>query len=210
MSEARILPDEALMALGQVHLDNGRPKEAYECFRDAARGGRPAALNMLGRCHERGWGVRRDPALARQCFTRAADLGDAWAMFNLADLLARGEGGPKDAEGAYRLYAEAARRGNGKALNMLGLFHEEGEVVPPDRMAAMAFYEAAAEAGDCWGAFNLARLMIDAGRTEAALSWLDRALETGFADFFRMMAEMLETHPDPRILARGRAARARL
>lgn len=181
----RRAPDEvdALLLLGQTHLDNHRPRDAFDCFRDAARSGRAAALNMLGRCHERGWGVARDAALAARLFRAAAEGGEPWAMFNLADLLWRGDGCEKDAEAAFRFYEAAARGGVGKALNMLGLFHENGEVVAKDRDAALAFFEAGAEGGDCWAAFNLARCLAADGRHEAARAWLLRARETGFPDF---------------------------
>ncbi|WP_247888897.1 tetratricopeptide repeat protein [Azospirillum brasilense] len=116
------------LALGQQCLDRGGADRAraVEWFRIAARSGDARAVNMLGRCHEHGWGVPADPVLAAAHYRRAADLGDAWALFNLADLHCRGLGVPADDAEASRLYAAAARRGNVKALNMLGLFHESG------------------------------------------------------------------------------------
>ena len=198
------------LALGQQCLDRGGAEQAraVEWFRIAARSGDPRAVNMLGRCHEHGWGVPADPVQAAAHYRRAAELGDAWAPFNLADLHCRGVGVPADDAEAYRLYADAARKGNVKALNMLGLFHEAGRAVPEDGAGARRFFQAAAEGGDCWGRFNHARLLVQDGRTEEALAWFARALETGFPDFYRSMAAALADQPDPRLRALAQRAAA--
>ncbi|WP_236025197.1 tetratricopeptide repeat protein [Arenibaculum pallidiluteum] len=205
------------LALGQLCLDRGGPEQAraLEWFRIAARSGDARAINMIGRCYERGWGVAPDPRTASAYYLKAADLGDVWALFNLGDLYCRGEGVPADDEAAYRLYAAAARRGHVKALNMLGLFHECGRAVPPDPAAALAFFKAAAEGGDCWGCFNYGRtLALDTtrdGALDEAVAWFRRGLDSGFPDFYRSMAAALAEHPDPRLqdLARQAAALAR-
>lgn len=154
---------KAQLILAQSHLDAGRQKDAFSCFGIAARSGHPVALNMLGRAYERGWGVKRDPAMAARCFETAIEGGDGWAMFNLADLFLIGEGVPKNEQRAYQLYVDAARTGNVKALNMLGIMHEEGPPPSgkPDVEGARQFYQAAAEGGDCWAWLNLGRLALE-------------------------------------------------
>lgn len=197
--------NEAALALGQMLLDSGRPQEALDSFSMAARGGNIAALTMIGRMHERGWGVPADPALAAGYFARAADAGDAWAMFNLADLCLAGRGVPQDRLRAHRLYASAAGLGHAKALNMLGMLAETGEGPDPTE-AATDYFRAAAEAGDCWAQFNLARRLLEQGEGEQALAWLDRSLDAGFPDYWRTLARLLADHPDPAL--RHRAAQA--
>ncbi len=198
------------LALGQLCLDRGGSEQAQavEWFRSAARSGDARAINMLGRCYERGWGVAANPREAAAYYLKAADRGDVWALFNLGDLYCRGEGVPADNEAAYRLYAAAARKGHVKALNMLGLFHECGRAVPVDGAAARAFFKAAAEGGDCWGQFNHARMLILDGALDQAVPWLRQTLETGFPDFFHSMAAALAEHPDPRLQALARQASA--
>jgi uncharacterized protein len=198
------------LAFGQLCLDRGGSEQAQaaEWFRLAARGGDARALNMLGRCHERGWGVVPDPERAAAYYLKAADRGDVWALFNLGDLYCRGEGVRADDEAAYRLYAAAARKGHVKALNMLGLFHECGRAVPTDGTVARDFFRAAAEGGDCWGQFNHARMLILDGALDQALPWFRRALENGFPDFFRSMAAALAAHPDPNLQVLARQASA--
>lgn len=197
---------EAQLALGQSALDRGEPAAALEWFRTAARAGDARAFNMVGRCHERGWGVPAAPARAARYYRKAANLGDGWALFNLADLHFRGLGVPRDLPAAYRLYVAASQAGIAKALNMLGLCHEGGHAVAADTAAARALFQAAGEAGDCWGAFNLARLLLAEGKRVEACLWLERALQSGFADFFRAMADALRGHPDAQLAALGARA----
>ncbi|UEM01852.1 sel1 repeat family protein [Skermanella rosea] len=204
------MPDiiDAQLALGQLCLDRGGADlpQAIGWFRIAARSGDARAINMLGRCHERGWGVPADPAMAAAYYRKAAERGDAWALFNLGDLHCRGEGVEADDEAAYRLYAAAAGKGHVKALNMLGLFHECGRAVPADAAAARSLFKAAAEGGDCWGQFNHGRMLVLDGAIDRALPWFRRALGSGFPDFFRSMAAALAEHPDPDLQALARQA----
>ncbi|MFC0284611.1 tetratricopeptide repeat protein [Camelimonas abortus] len=211
MSDARVRTTvEVQLALGQSALDRGDGRAALEWFRAAARGGDARAFNMIGRCYERGWGVKPDPAMAADWFRRAAAMGDAWAMFNLADLYCRGHGVPADPEAAFGLYARSARRGNAKALNMLGLFREEGRFGPPDLKAAAELFHAAAKGGDCWGAFNLGRLLAQAGETALARGWFEKALAAGFPDFWRAMAAALEESGMAELAPLARQARQRV
>ncbi len=170
---------KAQLILAQTHLDAGCREDAFSCFGIAARSGHPVALNMLGRAYERGWGVKRNPAMAARCFETATEGGDGWAMFNLADLFLAGDGVPKNPQRAYRLYVDAARTGNAKALNMLGIMHEDGTAPggEPDPDVAHQFYQAAAEGGDCWAWLNLARLALDRGARSEAAESLEKALD---------------------------------
>ncbi|MFG1429704.1 tetratricopeptide repeat protein [Xanthobacter sp. V2C-8] len=201
--------DEVHLALGQMCLDRGDRAHALDWFRAAARAGNACAFNMIGRCHDLGWGTAPDPAAAVPYFRRAAAMGDGWALFNLADLHARGRGVAHDDPVAYALYLEAARRGIGRAYNMLGLFHEAGRAVPADREKAADFFRAGGEIGDCWAAFNLGRLLLEDGARKAALPWLEQALETGFPHFHQAMAEAIGEQDDPALAALARRAAAR-
>ncbi|MFT4012567.1 MAG: hypothetical protein QM682_04005 [Paracoccus sp. (in: a-proteobacteria)] len=200
---------EAALALGQMLLDGGKPQAALDSFSMAARGGSAAALTMIGRMHERGWGVPRDPGLAAGYFARAAEAGDAWAMFNLADLCLSGQGVARDEARAHALYAAAARKGHAKALNMLGMLAEAGQG-PDPASAAIDYFHAAAKAGDCWAQFNLARLLLQAGARAPALDWLDRSIRGGFPEYWRRAARLLADHPDAAMRARAAQALRRL
>lgn len=200
---------ETHLLLGQLALDRGEPDAALPWFEAAAREGSAVGFNMLGRAAERGWGRAPDPAAAARYYRHAAERGDVWALFNLADLHCRGHGVPRDDGAAYALYLEAARRGHLKSLNMLGLFHEAGRACPPDRTGARELFAAAARGGDCWGCFNLGRLLVEDGAVAAAIPWFERGLAAGFPDFFRAVADALTHHPDARLAAVAASARRR-
>ncbi len=199
---------EAQLLLGQLALQRGDHDAALEWFRIASRHGDARGFNMLGRCYERGWGVAVDEEMAVAYFRHAAELGDAWATFNLADAYARGRGCQRDDGLAYTYYVKAAGLGHAKSLNMLGLFHEEGRAVAADESAAREFFRAGAEAGDCWAQFNHARMLIGDREISGAVVWLDKALDSGFPDFWMSMAEILSAISEPQLQAIGRKARA--
>lgn len=199
---------EAALATGQLLLEAGEPAQALDSFRMAARAGDARGLTMLGRAAERGWGMAPDPRQAAGWYRRAAAEGEPWAMFNLADLHLRGAGVPRDAADAARLYAAAAQGGLVQALNMLGMLAETGAAGPADPAAASAYYTAAAERGDCWGQFNLARLLLAEGRLPEALVWLDRALARGVPGFPEAVAAALSGARHPELSRRAAQARA--
>lgn len=197
--------NEALLALGQSALDRGDGSAAFGWFMAAARHGDARALNMAGRCHERGWGVRADAAAAARLYRAAVAGGDGWACFNLADLHLNGRGVARDPAAAQALYAQAARRGVAKALNMLGLL----AVDRPDGTAdARAFFRAGAAAGDCWAAFNEGRHLLAEGKAGQAEALFRQALEAGFPDFWNVMANALEGAAHEGIAALAARARA--
>ena len=201
---------ETQLMLGQIHLDQGRMDEAFLMFEAAARSGDPRAVNMLGRAHERGWGITRDPATAALYYTHAADHGYGWALFNLADLYLAGQGVRADPCRAHVLYVAAARAGVAKALNMLGIMAEQCMVPALLPASAPVFFHAAAMAGDCWGCVNLARLHLAADQTAQAVPWLRKALEHGFGDVFAAIATLLATRPEPLLRSVAREATRRM
>ncbi|MDB5382747.1 MAG: sel1 repeat family protein [Rhodospirillales bacterium] len=66
---------DAMVMHGQALLDAGDPGGALAWFRIAAKAGDAMGLNMLGRCHEMGWGVVADAAEALGWYRRAAEAG---------------------------------------------------------------------------------------------------------------------------------------
>ncbi len=157
---------------------------------DRRAGDDARAHNMLGRAFELGWGVKVNREQAHAHYRHAADRGDAWAMFNLADLLMRAKPDEDGEAEAFQLYTAAARLGHVKSMNMIGLFYEDGRGVEADRQMASRFFRAGAEGGDCWAAYNCARLALEVDDIGSAATWLETCLETGFAAFW------VETGPE--------------
>lgn len=194
--EARALsPVEGQLMLAQIYLDRQQMQAAFSMIEVAARSGDAQALNMLGRAYERGWGVAPNPQLAMQYFEMAASQNYGWAFFNLADLYLAGHGTSRDVGRAYTLYVKAAQAGVAKALNMIGLLQEDQS--PAGVVAARQYYRSAAEAGDCWGALNMARLALQEGDTQSAQVFFQKTLETGFDACFDAMKKLLAFMPAP-------------
>ena len=154
---------EAQAVWGQMLLDRGEPEQGFGWFEKAAQQGHLMALNMLGRCYDLGWGTAVNKRRAGECFRIAAERGLDWAMYNYATALALGDGVTEDKAAALGWFEKAAALGNAKAVNHVGSFHEDGWVVARDMAKAADCYRQAAEGGDFRGAFNHARMLLDAG-----------------------------------------------
>lgn len=185
---------EAQAVYGQMLLDRGEPEQGFRWFEKAAQQGHLMALNMVGRCYDLGWGVDVNKQRAAECFRVAAERGLDWAMYNYATALALGDGVAEDKAAALGWFEKAAALGNAKAVNHVGSFHEDGWVVPRDMAKAAEFYARAAEGGDFRGAFNHARMLLDAGSTEEARDWLGKAMATGTPAFREKVAGWLRDH----------------
>jgi len=170
---------EAQAVWGQMLLDGITVERdaaaAFAWFNHAAAQRHLMALNMVGRCYDLGWGTPVDKARAAACFAAAADAGMVEAMYNLATALALGEGVAQDRAAALGWFMRAADAGYAKAMNHVGSFHEDGWATPRDIRAAAHWYARAAEGGDFRGAFNHARMLIEAGGQAVALVWIERA-----------------------------------
>lgn len=192
---------EAQLLHAQALLDAGDAAGAFAWFGIAAGTGAPAALNMLGRCHECGWGTPQDAAQAFPLYRRAAEAGLDWAQYNLANLLARGAGCERDMGEALRWYRAAAAQGHAKAINLVGRFTEEGWATPRDPALARDLYRRAAEAGDFRGQCNHAQALREAGRRVEAAQWFARAAAGGTPGFLRSLAKGLADAPEPELRA---------
>ncbi len=203
----------AQLSWGLMLLDgHGTPRDlpaAFNWIQIAARAGGRDAMNMLGRCHELGWGTDINLAIAARCYRAAAEQKHAWAQFNLACLMLREDGVPGEPTEALTLLARAARQGNAKAMNMLGRCCEEGWRGPPKPAAARRWYLRAARGGCFRGAFHTARHLIASGETDRALAWLRQSIASAPADFCEEIAELFAHHPDERLCAISELARAR-
>lgn len=105
---------------GVVALMTGKYEEALQTFVPLAETSKHAyARYFLGRMHEAGQGVPKDPKVAAQWYQKAAEQGVADAQYRLGLLYERGEGVPGDMEYAYGWYSVAAHLGNAKGTEAL-------------------------------------------------------------------------------------------
>ncbi len=194
----------AQVVYGQMLLDGHGvtrdPAAAYHWFRRATAIGSLDARNMLGRCHELGWGVPASHREALGHYRRAALSGHVWGLYNLGCMLLYGDVRRDHAE-AFRCFSAAAERGEGeassKALGMLARCHEEGWGTPVNLAAALRGYEAAAASGDCWAALNLGLIHLEAERVPEARAAFDTARARATPSCLPAIADALKRLADP-------------
>jgi TPR repeat protein len=218
--EARLAGDPALLAermrqaavngdvsaqigLGHMLLEgHGEPRDAdaaLRWFQLAARTGHADAINMVGRCHELGWGTARNTRIAAQAYRAAAEQGNAWANFNLAMLMLARDGAEGDSGEILALLVRSARRGNAKALSFIGQGCEEGWRGTPKPNTARRWYARGARRGCFRASFNFARHLMADGDTDGAVRWLRRSVEAAPGNFCAELGAYLQGHPDARL-----------
>lgn len=168
---------------------------ALRWFKLAAGAGDAAALNMVGRCYEVGWGVPQDPEEAVRWFRLAADKNYCWAQYNLGKLLARGHGGNRDPKVALQLLVRAARQHVSKGMNMLGRYREQAG----ERRKAMLWYRWAAARGCFRGQFHYGRYLAEMGRIDDGIHWIQTSLSHAPQRYCGEALEMLAHHPLPEL-----------
>jgi TPR repeat protein len=182
----RVLADfghaDAQAIFGQWLLDGRHLKrdgeQALQWFLKAAQKGNVTAMNMVGRCHENGWGTEIDYFAAANWYRQAARKGLDAAMYNYANLLQAGRGVTQDHVTAVALYREAADLGHAKSMTKIGRYYEDGLVLEKDADAAMFCYQAGAEGGDFRGQFSYAGMLAARGDMAQAVKWLRKVPAT--------------------------------
>jgi len=150
---------------------------AFVWFSRAAAQRDADAMNMMGRCHENGWGTALDEGLAAHGYLSSATLGHDWGQYNWANLLFDGRGVPIDRPQALVWYERAARQGHARAMNLLGRCHEEGWGCEKNPEAAFDWYRRSAEGGYYRAQWNHAAALADHGLKREAAEWFRRAAE---------------------------------
>lgn len=176
------------------------PVEAFYWFQLSASAGHALAANMVGRCHELGFGTPVDFERAAAWYRRAVSANLDWSMYNLAHLYATGRGVVLNQGRARELYCRAAGLGHAKSMNMLGRYFEEGIAGEKNEAIAIDWYRRAAQAGDFRGQASIATIELARGNTDAAVDWLEQAVQTGSPAFLRQLAGQLESSNEPRLL----------
>lgn len=172
---------------------------AFRWFQIAARSRNVEAINMLGRCHELGWGTARNTRAAAQCYRVAGHAGHAWANFNLAMLMLARDGAEGEKRDILSLLVRSARRGNAKAMNAIGEACEEAWRGAAKVVPARRWYVRAARRGCFRGAFNTARHLMGDGNVDGAVYWLRQSISRAPGAFCSELASHLADHPDSRL-----------
>lgn len=114
------------------------------------------ALNRLGKCYARGFGVEADADKALACFERAAENGSSSGVKNLGLAYLCGRGAARDAEKGIALLERAVAMNDGEAMVELGDVYRDGKDAPKDTPRAIALYEQAMALGCASGYTHMA------------------------------------------------------
>ncbi len=152
-------------AASEIHLLQA-PPERVAVWREGADAGDPACQWLIGRCHDFGFTVPKNPAEAASWYRKAADQGYARAQLSLGHKLAAGKGVAKDLDEAVRLYQKAADQPFcPEAYEWLIQAYLRGYGVPKDLVRvkqlaprAIAAYQKLADQGYAGARMRLARI----------------------------------------------------
>lgn len=172
--------------------------------------GHAMAMNIAGRCHERGWGTPVYSGKAVHWYRQAvrADLPEA--KYNLANMLCAADGVARDHAEAFALHRQATEQGYAKAFAKLGRYFEDGQLGERDEAMAFDCYRRGAEGGDFRGQFCYAGMLAAQGREAQALHWLARVPETATPRYLKQAGALLResTHAVFRAIGERMLARA--
>ncbi len=107
-------------------------KTAAEMYLEGARDGDALASFNYGYCLWRGFGVEKDPHLAKSFFAFAKEMEGGEAAYNLAIMYIKGDGVLKDYKRAVEYMALSADQGCIEAQLYMGVAHTQGCVFEPD------------------------------------------------------------------------------
>ena len=205
----------AQLCLGRMLLDgkgleHNAPERdepaAFDWFSRAAVQGDAEAMNMVGRCHENGWGVPVDLGRAASSYRASAECGHDWGQYNLGNLLFDGRGVPPDRPQALHWFLLAASQGHGRAMNLVARCLEEGWGCRRSIEDAEYWYGQSAQSGYFRAQFNHAVLLVERGLADQAAQWFWKAATGGDEPMRRTIAAALEEAAHPAL----RRVRARV
>jgi hypothetical protein len=153
---------------------------ALNLWRPIAEQGNPEAQRWLGRLHDSGLGVPKDPAKAAFWYRYAAEQGDTYAQSRLGQMyILGGDTITRDTGIGLMWLKKAADQGDASDQRFLGNLYSDGMWgVPKDEAQATAWYRKAADQGDRGAMMSL---------STAALSRKD--YPEALAPLFNILAE---------------------
>lgn len=103
---------KAMYDLGENYWKEADYVEASKMYKKAAEAGLPEAMNSIGFCYYKGYGVPTDYQQAVTWFQKGAEAGDINAMCWLGDCYYEGTGVNKDKATALQWYEKAIKNGS--------------------------------------------------------------------------------------------------
>ena len=105
-------------------------------------------------------------------FMALAEKGNQQGMLNVAWMLAAGLGVEQDHNAAFEWYRKSAQQGSAIGMFYLAQAYRHGHGTTRDSTLAELWYRRASEAGSHEAQLAIAELLLDDGRTQQAVDWL--------------------------------------
>jgi TPR repeat protein len=129
----------------KLAMDNNK---AFQLNLKSAELGNSDALNMVGMCYSRGYGVSEDKTEAIKWWLKASEAGNSNAQASLGYCYENATGVAQDYREAIKYYTKSAEQGNVAALCSLGVIYFQGTGIPKDYDESIKWFTKGAELGD--------------------------------------------------------------
>jgi TPR repeat protein len=120
--------------------DAKKYSEAFPKLKIAAEKGHKKAQYRLGRCYDKGNGVKEDDDKAFEWYFKSAERGFAKAQYQVGKSYKNGEGVEEDRVKAFQYFTKAAKQGNGEAQLALGKCYLKGKGTTEDKEKAKSWF----------------------------------------------------------------------
>lgn len=176
--------------LGRKYIHGDGVKKDFDAamiwISKAAQQGDVDSQFWMGWSLSSGIGLPQDKKAAIEWYKKAATAGHGRAQNALAYAYANGNDVQKDLVKAKEWYAKAfntfsneAAAGDPKASHSLATMYEFGTGVKKDLDEAIKWYEKAIALGDTSGNYSIGRILLEQGKTERAIPYLERSANLG-------------------------------
>ncbi len=123
---------ERLYEEGKALYDAKKYTEAVKKLQPAAEKGHKKAQYRIGRCYDKGRGVKEDDKKAFEWYSKSAAQNYAKAQYEVGKCYKNGEGTAKNIAKAVEFFTKAAKQDNGDAQLALGKCYMKGKGVAAD------------------------------------------------------------------------------
>lgn len=152
------------------------PKEALYWFKQAASQNDRAAQMYCAAAYMYGYGVKRNPNMARRYYIAAAKQGSAIAQNTLAEYFLASRNSHNRKLGLIWL-DKAVGQGDPKALVLQGELYAQGKHVKKDIVQAKQLFEKAMKAGSIQAIYRMGKMAMNQSDYQSAKKWLSQAAE---------------------------------
>jgi len=154
-------------------------KIAFQLIEKAAEMGNPEAQCRLGKCYEKGYGVKQNHKAVEMWYTKAANQEYLKAFLYFAEFYASIW---CEEALAVEWYTKAAERGDAYAQYMLGYYYRYGMMIDRDDSKAVEWLTKAAEQGNTYAQKELGSYNVSEEQDcQKATEWYTKAAEQGCA-----------------------------